>query len=205
MSLLILDSDIEARLIEQRRAWGADRYDEVWDGVYVMAPLPNNEHQEIVARLVRIFDETLGDCGLARVLAGVNLARPDLEDWTQDYRIPDVAVFTGDTRAQNCDTHWRGPADFLVEITSPGDRTADKIPFYSAIGVVELLVVNRESWTLELYRHDGDKLAPAGSSVAGSREALESKNLPFTFQLLPGSGRPRIRVIHGETGRSWDL
>ncbi len=205
MSLMILDSELESRLIEERRAWGADRYDEIWEGVYMMAPLPNNEHQEMVARLVRIFDEMLGDSGAARVLAGVNLAGLDIEDWKQDFRVPDVAVFVKDTDARNHDTHWRGPADFLVEITSPGDRTSEKIPFYSSIGVVELLVVERDPWRIELYRHDGKKLVPAGSSSTDQAEAMRSMKLPFTFQLLPGKERPHIRVTHVGTGRSWPV
>jgi hypothetical protein len=44
MSALILDPGLVEQMIEQRRAWGADKHDEMWDGVYVMTPLPNNEH-----------------------------------------------------------------------------------------------------------------------------------------------------------------
>ena len=35
----------------ERRAWGGDRFDEVWDGVYVMSPIANNQ---------RIWDAGLG-------------------------------------------------------------------------------------------------------------------------------------------------
>jgi len=205
MTLMVLDGDLEARLIEERSRSGADKYDEVWEGVYMMAPLPNDEHQEIVAGLVRVFVEILGDSGAARVRPGVNLAPLDIEDWKHDFRVPDVAVFLADSKAKCCDTHWRGPADFLVEVTSPGDHTHEKIPFYAALGVRELLVVEREGWALELFRNDGKSLAPAGVSRPGDVTILASEILPFTFQLLSAAPRPLIQLTHTETGRTWKV
>jgi len=204
MTLMILDPGLEERLIEERRAWGADKYDEVWEGVYVMAPLPDNEHQEIAARLIRILDQTLGDADSAQVRPGVNLASFNIEDWKQDFRAPDVAVFRKDTEARDCDSHWRGPADLLVEITSKGDRTRQKIPFYSRIGVVELLIVERQGWTLELYRHDGEELKQVGASSLEKPDVLRSERSSLTFQLVPGPKRPRIRVTDSRSGQSWE-
>ena len=192
MSMMILDSELEARLLEQRRMWGADKFDEVWGGVYMLAPLPNDEHQEIVARLVRVFDEVLGDAALAHVRAGINLAGLECDDWTQDFRAPDVAVLRHDTEAENRDTHWRGPADFLIEITSPGDRTREKLPFYSRLGVKEFLLVERSGWTLELFRHDGTALMPAGLSSLHAPDVLRSKSPAFH---LPA---PRRRKAAGD-------
>ena len=48
MATLVIDPGLERALLERRRASRGDRWDEVWDGVYVMAPLPNMEHQELV-------------------------------------------------------------------------------------------------------------------------------------------------------------
>ena len=47
MHAIVLDEREIASLIERRRETGRDRYDEVWDGVYVMAPLATNEHTAI--------------------------------------------------------------------------------------------------------------------------------------------------------------
>lgn len=44
MSLVIRDESISRALIEERRASGLDRYDEVWEGVYVMSLMAKNEH-----------------------------------------------------------------------------------------------------------------------------------------------------------------
>ena len=43
MATLVIDPPLEQRLREDRHARGADHHDEVWNGVYVMTPMPNNE------------------------------------------------------------------------------------------------------------------------------------------------------------------
>src|SRR5437870_2057812 len=92
MAVLVLDPTEQRRLKRERRLSGADRFDEVWNGVYVMAPLANNEHQYLamqlclaIASVVKIPDEGL-------VFAGVNVS-DRAENWEKNYRCPDVAVF----------------------------------------------------------------------------------------------------------------
>lgn len=34
-------------LLERRRRWGADRFDEVWEGVYRIMPAPGAAHRRI--------------------------------------------------------------------------------------------------------------------------------------------------------------
>jgi Uma2 family endonuclease len=204
MATLILDSHVEERLLEQRRAWGADKFDEVWEGVYIMAPLPTNEHQDLSCDFCAILQDLLGWRKLARVFPGVNLAARTGE-WTADYRCPDVAVFLRDTQAENCDTHWRGAADFLVEITSPGDRTHEKIAFYDRIGVHELLIVNREDWALEFYQRQDDRLQKTAASRLPEGQMITAKKVPLSFRLLPGEKRPAIEVTHSEGDRKWVL
>ena len=34
MALMVLDQDLEDRLIAERQASGGDRFDEVWEGIY---------------------------------------------------------------------------------------------------------------------------------------------------------------------------
>jgi hypothetical protein len=52
MPTLVMDPKIEEELLANRRAWGGDKFDEVWDGVYVVSPLANNEHMALMANLV---------------------------------------------------------------------------------------------------------------------------------------------------------
>ncbi len=204
MTTMVLDPNLEQRLLEQRRAWGADKFDEVWEGVYIMAPLPNDEHQNLAGKFCAILIELLGWQGLADVRAGVNLAASAAE-WTEDFRCPDVAVFLRDTRAENCDTHWSGAADFLIEITSPGDRTHDKIAFYERIGVEELLIVNREEWTLELYQRQDGRLQKNAESRLPESATLTSHKVPLTFRLVPGEKRPLIEVASVADNRRWSI
>ena len=202
MAMLVFDPYVQDRLVAERKASGADRYDEVWEGVYMMMPMKNDEHQQIVTRIAAILQEAIGWPGLGEVRAGVNLSDRGA-DWEHDYRVPDVAVFLPDGDAKNCDTHWRGGADLIVEITSPGDRTREKIPFYSSLGVVELLLLDRQSWTLELYRQQEGQLRKVGQSSLDADEVLASESVPLTFRLVSATPRPQIKVIHVESGREW--
>ncbi|MBW3539764.1 MAG: Uma2 family endonuclease [Planctomycetes bacterium] len=154
-SMIVADPDIRDHLIEQRRAAGHDRYDEVWEGTYVIMPLPTDEHQHVTTALATIFQTVLGWIGAALVRAGVNVS-DRLEGWKENYRCPDVAVFLKETRAINDGTHWLGGPDFGVEIRSPDNRTYEKLEFYAKVLTRELLVVGRDPWTLELYRLQGD-------------------------------------------------
>jgi Uma2 family endonuclease len=204
MTAMILDANLEERLIEQRRAWGADKFDEVWKGIYLIAPLLNNKHQELAVNFCAILMELMGWKRLANIRAGVNLA-VRTGDWTKDYRCPDVAVFLCDTKAENCDSHWRGPADFLIEITSPGDRTHEKIAFYDRIGVEELLIVNREDWILEFYQRQDGRLQQTAESRLPDGNMLNSRKVPLNFRLLPGEKRPAIEVKHTAGEQQWLL
>src|SRR5215831_2995770 len=75
--------------------------------------------------------------------------------WKRKFRGPDVVVVLSGSRAVDCKTHWMGGPDFLIEVQTPGDQTEEKIPFYSEIGVQELLIVHRDTRQLRLYRHNG--------------------------------------------------
>jgi Uma2 family endonuclease len=170
----------------------------------VIVPVLDDEHQRIVSRLCSILQNVVGWPGFGEVRPGVNLAASH-DDWERDYRAPDVVVFLRDTQARNHDTHWCGPADFLVEITSPGDRTRDKLPFYSRLGVREVLIVDRDPWALELLRWQDGALVPAGRSTAAEGGKLASETVPLEFELAAGQARPAIRVVHPPGDRVWDV
>jgi Uma2 family endonuclease len=204
MATMILDPLLAEQLREQRRAWGADKFDEVWEGVYMMAPLANDEHQALAADFCAILKDALGWSGKAKIYPGVNLAATT-GLWTENYRCPDVAVFLRETKAENRDTHWVGPADFLIEITSPGDRTHDKIAFYDQIGVEELLIVNRDVWALEFYQREGGRMQKTAQSQSTDSTLLISRKVPLSFRLLPGEKRPVIEVAHMASDKKWSL
>jgi Putative restriction endonuclease len=73
-------------LLERRRQLGQDRYDEVWDGVYVMNPAPSYEHQRLAQQLAVLLDPLARAADLEAVAGGVNLGDED------SYRIPDASL-----------------------------------------------------------------------------------------------------------------
>jgi Uma2 family endonuclease len=202
MATLIMDPAMEGRLRAERAESGADRYDEVWRGTYMMAPMPNDEHQQIVMRLASIFQETIDWPGHGDVRPGVNVS--DLQDdWTKNYRVPDVAVFLREGRARNFGEYWYGGPDFVVEVVSTDDKTRDKLPFYASVSVRELLIVDRNPWKLELYRLSDKQLNQGGASELPAGQTLNSAVLSFTFGLVAGNPRPRIQVRHTGGDGEW--
>jgi Uma2 family endonuclease len=185
MALLILDPWVADKLVAERQAAGHDHYDEVWDGVYLITPPKDCEHQELLGRLTAAFlDGARGEPGID-VYSGINVT--DREgDWTQNYRVPDVAVYLQDTIAQDRDTHYLGGPDFAVEIESHHDRSHERIPFYAKVGVRELMLVERDPWAIELYRLDGGSLTLVGRILPDDESSLGSTVLGVRFRLIPG-------------------
>ena len=204
METLIADPRLSQRLIDERRARGADRFDEVWEGVYVMAPAPNDEHQDIELRLARALLDMVEEAGLGSVRATINLAA-DPADWEHDYRIPDISVFLKDTAAVCHDVFWSGPPDFVVEIVSPWDKTREKFDFYEKVGARELLVVDRDPWKLELYRLQDGKLVQTAQVTIDDAESIQSGVLPVALRLAAGNPRPTIEMTTTDGQRNWTV
>jgi Uma2 family endonuclease len=197
---MVLDRDMLRRIVARRKRTGADRWDEVWDGVYMIMPLPNDEHQDIVAELLITFREALGRG--PRLRPGVNVSDRD-RHWKRNYRGPDLVVFLEGTTAVNRDSYWLGGPDFAVEVVSKGDRSRAKLAFYAKVNVRELLLVDRFPWSLELYRNVGGAMELVGRSTIEEPSALASEVLPLSFALRPGEARPVIEVAERGGDRRW--
>jgi Uma2 family endonuclease len=201
MPVFIADPDVERRLRAERRAAGSDKYDEVWDGVYIVMPLPDIEHQRIVSLINSYLVLTVDAAGLGQSFPGVNVS-DRRRQWKQNYREPDVAVFLNGNPAEDCGTHWLGGPNLAIEIVSPHDRSREKFDFYAQVGVEELILIDRDPWRLELYRRRGEVLAEAGVSTPDDPRPLNIETAPLTFRLLPGDPRPQIELTH-QDGRRW--
>jgi len=203
MPTLITDPHIEKRLLEQRRACDGDKFDEVWDGVYVMAPLANIEHQQLMGGLAVAFVSACASSPEVSVFPGVNVS-DRRKGWKKNYRCPDVAVALPGSRAVDCGAYFCGGPDFVVEILSDYDRSREKFDFYARVGVREMLLVDRNPWQLELYRLSGEAFRPVGVSDIAGGQVLKSDVLPLTFRLLSQpEGRPKIEVLKPATGERW--
>ncbi len=200
----ICDPELEERLRAERVLSGADRFDETWEGIYVMAPLANNEHQQIVSRLTSVFEQLVGWTQLGMVFPGVNIS-DRVDDWKTNYRCPDVAVFLKDTTAVNHDAFWYGGPDFAVEVVSEGDRTLEKLPFYAKVGTCELLIIHRHPWKLELYRLVNNSLVVTGTSASSDGQPIHSLVLDCDYQIVAGDNRPTILVTHSKSQQEWNV
>lgn len=117
-------------LLEERRLAGADRHDEMWDGVLHVAPAPRDVHALLAQQLAVLLDPVARAAGVvpsAEFHLGVE----------RDYRVPDLGLH----REQSWGTRAASAA-LVVEILSPGDETLAKLPFYAAHDVDEVLIID---------------------------------------------------------------
>jgi len=174
MPTLILDPaphQLE-ELMEQRRRWGADRHDEVWEGVYHMVPGPGAPHSFLAKRLVPLLDPPAQAAGLH---LGMEF---NLGQGKDDYRVPDLGLHR-ELRTEK----WVPTAAIVVEILSPEDEAWQKLPFYAAHEVDELLFVDPAERTVAwLALHDGEYGRVERSAVIelGAAELAERIEWPPT-------------------------
>jgi Uma2 family endonuclease len=131
-------ADFQA-LLARRKRWGADTHDEVWEGVYRVAPAPHDRHADAQAQII----ELLGPLGRA---AGLR-PRGELNIGARkDFRVPDAALLRPGPGGVYLPT-----AALVVEIVSPGDETWEKLPFYAAHNVDELLIIDPDPDTRTVH------------------------------------------------------
>ena len=204
MTMIVANPRVQDEIIAQRQAAGRDRHDEVWEGVYVIMPDPNNEHQDLVGGLTTVFWLTIKTADMGDVFPGCNVSdQPN--DWTHNYRCPDVAVYLRETSAEDRGTYWYGGPDLAIEIISPHDRSREKLDFYAAVNTRELLLIDREPWALELYRLTGEEMKLVGRSDLGNAAAVTSEVVPLSWRLVPGEERPRIEIKHADGQQQWTV
>ena len=201
MAILVLDPILEEKIKCER---GENDRDEVWDGVLIMSPMPNLEHQRIANKLCILFSAVLDLPDAGEVFDGCNVSDRE-EGWKDNYREPDVAVYLAGNPAKDCDTHWMGGPDLAVEVVSRYDRSRDKADFYAKVGVKEFLVVDRNPWILELYWPSGETMTLAEKATVEGGETIHLGVLPLTIRLVAGTKRPSIEVTHMTDGRTWSI
>jgi Uma2 family endonuclease len=142
-------ASVPEHILEWRRRTGADRYDEMWEGVLHMAPSPNRDHQDIELALAMWLRLNWGQPNGCRVITRINVAQP--HTWPDNYRIPDIVLLTPARFHIDLNEYLNGGPDAIVEIRSPEDETYEKLDFYAAIGVREVWVLDRDTKRPEIY------------------------------------------------------
>jgi len=141
-------------LVERRRRSGLDRLDEVWEGVLHMVPASSFAHARISQQLAVLLDGPARAAGLVPAMGEFNLG-----DSEHDFRVPD-----GGLHRPGAAGVWLPTAALVVEIVSPGDETWDKLPFYAAHQVDELLIVDPQARTVEWLALELGEYRPVGRS-----------------------------------------
>jgi Uma2 family endonuclease len=188
----------------ERQTTGHDRRDEMWDGIYVVAPIQDIEHRRMAAGLLFAFASFQKEVDPGHLSFGGNIS-DSVEGWHKNYRIPDLLFYLSENPARNCETHWCGGPDLAVEILSEGDLARKKLDFYAKVNTRELLIVDRKPWSLEPYRLTEGRLVLVGVSTPDKPEPLTSEVLPLTFRWMPGDGRPTLELARLDGGQSWQI
>jgi Uma2 family endonuclease len=142
-------SKVPEDILAYRRRSGADRWDEMWEGVLHMAPSPNRDHQDIEFELERWLRHFWAEPNGHRVYHQINVAEPGA--WPNNYRVPDLVLLTKERAHIDRNEYFDGGPDAVVEIHSPGDETYEKFEFYAKVGVREVWVVDRDTCRPEIY------------------------------------------------------
>jgi Uma2 family endonuclease len=146
------------QLLERRRRSGADRFDEVWEGRYVVAPDPHSNHGAVQGEIYALLKPAARRLGV-RAAQTFNLGGPD------DYRIPDAGLRPGPPGV------WQESAPLVVEVLSPEDMTFEKLDFYTAHGVLELLVVDWQDRSVRCFALQEGQVERDRSEVLGMTTA----------------------------------
>lgn len=167
VALLIREPDAEwTEWLAERKRLGHDRYDEEWDGLYIVTPGPGGWHQDVVAELTVILRSLAGAAGL-RALPGANIGRPGR------FVQPDVVALD---RLE--DSAFFPSARLAVEVRSPGQHPDEKLPKYLELGVDEVVLVDPQARTVRWLAnrdgawHETDRSEVLGVPVSEIVEAI---------------------------------
>ncbi len=133
-----------------RKETGADRYDEMWEGVLHMPPMPNRDHQDLEGAAEAWLRRYWAPLYRARVFHQINLAA--IGGWPKrDYRIPDLVLLKPDRFRIDHNEYFEGAPNVVVEIHSPDDESYEKLSFYARLGVPEVWIIDRDTRVPEVY------------------------------------------------------
>lgn len=174
--------------LAHRRSMGLDRWDEMWEGVPHFTPAPTVEHQRILDELIMFLGRHLSATGRGTLRSGIHVFRGSDRS---DYRIPDLTFISiGREHILHEEGVRVGGPDAVIEIRWPEDETYEKLPFYAALRVREVVIVDRDTKRPELYRLAGSQYVALQHDARGS---LRSEAMLVSFKAIVGPPA-RLRV-----------
>ncbi len=176
--------------LAERARLDHDRFDEVWDGVAHLNPSGGADHHSIEFELGLVLYPLVQPLGLR---IATELSVMDASQPLQNYRNPDLVVYD----PAQLDLQWatRGIA-LAVDVRSPHDASYEKLPFFAARGIPEVLIVHPRQRTVELFllqpnaTYRADEPDPHDGSIALRFVPVGFTTIP---PLLP-NGSPVLRA-----------
>jgi Uma2 family endonuclease len=185
---------IPPEVLAIRKQSGADQFDEMWDGVLHMSPVPNRTHQDLEWSLETYLRLFWAPPRQAKVYHQINVS--SIGGWPENYRIPDLVLLLPQRFAIDRNEYFEGAPSAVGELHSPDDESYDKLPFYAALGVPEVWIIHRDSKEPEMHLLKRKKYALA-KSVGGWFRGPETG-----VELARGrEGRLAIRVAGDDSTR----
>jgi len=161
-------------LLEERRRLGLDRWDEVWEGVLHMVPPPHGDHGRLNDDLGFFFKLHWEQEGLGLTYPETGVRRPDApsqpelgEGVPSDYRTPDRSFLLPPRYGAYREGWIVGGPDVVLEVVSPRDESRAKLPFYFALGVREVVLIDRSTHEVEVLRAGPTGFEPVPASEDG--------------------------------------
>ena len=150
---------------------------EIIGGELFVSTTPHLNHQILCGTLHRLLENWSIQSKLGKTVINPGLIFADDDDV-----IPDVAWLSNERLAVALrDGKLHSAPDLIIEVLSPGsanrrrDREA-KLGLYSRRGVLEYWIVDWQSASIEVYRHQKGQLVKVVTLVKG--DLLESQLLP---------------------------
>lgn len=183
-------------ILALRKRTGADRWDEMWEGVLHMPPAPNRDRQDLEWAMETYLRMHWARPRGARVYHQINLASPG--GWPNDYRIPDLLLISPERFAIDHNEYFEGAPDVVVEIRSQDDESYKKLAFYAQLGVPEVWIIDRDSKTPEIFVLQTDRYEQARPNAEGWVLSIQTG-----IELRTGKpGKLAMRLVGDDTTRA---
>ncbi len=178
--------DVPEYFLEERRRFGHDKKDELWEGVLHMSPSPTPVHNKFAVNLYNALNKIGPRHGLVAYPDATSIYAPDLDPLS--WRIPDASL----VRPEQVSERGLEGAVLAVEVLSPHDESRSKFAFYARVGLSEVWVVNPKTREPEIYTLVDGAFALLSPVDGVHRSPL----LGITFELVAG---PKLLLRDGDS------
>ncbi len=175
--------EVPESFLEERRRYGQDKKDELWDGVLHIVPQPKTIHEDVAARLIVALFEIVNRRSLKFCRAGVFRG----ED---NYRVPDLTI----AKPEHVSERGFEGAELIIEVLSPHDESRDKLPFYASVGVREVWLIEPRTRTTDVLALRDDRYAP----VPWIARRARSPELGIELERVATAEGPTLELIDGD-------